>query len=150
MRSVENRQNAGDYNNGSPLLSSNPEYYWRICLLHGSFVSRSRLQALYPRLIRRLLRRISFNPTQTYIKAHARTPSRQGTIFQLVNDLSNSRNLKNLKRVAPLHFSPATARPSIRPCTSAALCRVISQDGQPPNRSLCGFAPPRWTVPECN
>ena len=154
MRSMAKRQNAGEYNNGLPLMSSNPEYYRKICLLHGSFVSRSRLQALYFRLIPLLLRRISFNPSQIHIKARARTPSRRGTIFQLVSDLRNSRNLKNLKRVAPLRLSPGYRRPSIRPSGSAALSRVISQDGQPPRTGACvdlhTGRPPRWAVPERN
>ena len=106
MRSMLKRQNAGEYNNGLPLMSSNPGAIGRSPYSATLSLSRSRLCT-------------HFSPpafVQSYrirIKARARTPSRWGTIFRRVSGRHNSRNLGNLKRVAPLRLSRCCGAPSL-------------------------------------
>ena len=108
MRSMLKRQNAGEYNNGLPLMSSNPGAIGRSPYSATLSLSRSRL-------------RTHFSPpafVQSYrirIKARARMPSRWGTIFRLVSGRYNSRNLGSLKRVAPLRLSRCCGAPSLLP-----------------------------------
>lgn len=106
MRPMSKRQNAGEYSNGLPLMSSNPDAIRRSPYSATLSLSRSRL-------------RTHFSPpafVQSYrirIKARARTSSRWGTIFRLVSGRYNSRNLGSLKRVAPLRLSRCCGAPSL-------------------------------------
>ena len=59
---------------------------------------------------------------QMTIKARARAPSQQDTIFQLVRSIYNHGNLGSLKKVAPLRLSPCGGAPSF---DIAHLCRSV-------------------------
>src|SRR6267143_2997158 len=125
MRSMSKRQNAGEYNNGLPLMSSNPGAIGRSPHSATLSLSRSRL-------------RTHFSPpafVQSYrirIKARARTPSRRGTIFLLVRGMYNSRNLGSLKRVSPLRLSLCCGAPSLD------IARLCSPRHNEPRQSAIG------------
>ena len=64
----------------------------------------------------------SVQSCQMTIKARARAPSQQDTIFQLVRSIYNHGNLGSLKKVAPLRLSPCGGAPSF---DIAHLCRSV-------------------------
>ena len=107
MSSMSKRQNAGEYNNGLPLMSSNSGCYRRVSrtpLLSHFLVPGLKLTSTPP---------VFVQSYQIIIKARARTPSRRGTIFRLVRGMYNLGNLGSFKRVAPLRLSPCCGAPSL-------------------------------------
>ena len=104
MRSMSKRQNAGEYNNGLPLMSSNPACYRTGSLLHSSFtIPFPAVYSLQSTGFRSIL------PDKN--QSSCQNTRTRGTIFQLVGGLHNPRSLGSLKRVAPLRLSPCYGAP---------------------------------------
>ena len=136
MRSMLKRQNAGEYNNGLPLMSSNPGAIGRFPYSATLSLSRFRLRTHFGPLA-------FVHSYRIRIKARARMPSRWDTIFRLVSGRYNSRNLGSLKRVAPLRLSRCCGAPSLDiprlgacPTLTVLLRRTMSRHQE---RSVLGF-----------